>query len=474
MMELTKELYAAHQQLSNCSIKFLEFARNHPEALDRSNFSPFLATPGFDYFDLHPWPTFIDKEAENRVKEAVLKVFSLIRSLPGRLFDYDYRKISRYYEIPEHEAQWMLYGVDDNHMNGLVGRGDFIFSTAAGFKCLEFNMRSNLGGWEVVTQNSLYINTPVISGFIKENNLKLQEDKFFTILIEHVLDRAFERFSEEPGKEINMAIAFPGTIGNDKGKGQVNVDGKVTEQLSLLYKYILQQKNNAFKGNLFLCDIEGIRRVGDFAMFGDKKIHIMIEKCDGFVPVVFLEVLKKQNLFLYNGPISGIMSNKFNLSLLSEREDSDAFSQDERAVIKKYIPWTRKIMDVETTFGTEKIKLGDFIISNKERLVIKPSRGLGGEDVMVGFNTSPGEWKKYVEKALLEKTWVVQEFIQPDSYLYQTGSHGCARNHVVWGCLAIGSHYAGSFMRVLPEADSKGVINAKQGALVSNILVVEE
>jgi uncharacterized circularly permuted ATP-grasp superfamily protein len=168
------------------------------------------------------------------------------------------------------------------------------------------------------------------------------------------------------------------------------------------------------------------------------------------------------------------MSNKLNLALLSENKDSDIFTSEERKAINKYIPWTRKVVPGDTTYGTKKVKLEDFMLSRREQLVLKPSEGLGGQGVYVGRYTLPHQWKQLVEKAITEHKWVVQEYIQSQPYLYQTSENGCAEHHAVWGLFIFDSHYAGGFVRILPEKNTQGVINSSQGAEESILLEVEE
>jgi len=70
-----------------------------------------------------------------------------------------------------------------------------------------------------------------------------------------------------------------------------------------------------------------------------------------------------------------VLSSKLNISLLSEHEDSDLFTLEEREIIKTYIPWTRKTVPGLTTYKGEPVRLEDLVTSARERLVLKPSQG---------------------------------------------------------------------------------------------------
>ncbi|MCP5106465.1 MAG: hypothetical protein GY950_23980, partial [bacterium] len=316
---------------------------------------------------------------------------------------------------------------------------------------------ANMGGWELDLLESVYLDVPVIAEFLKEHNVRVRKNHFFPLLFEHVLEAFLEKHPDacETG-EVNMAIAFPGGSGFDK-------DG-IAGHLQNLYKHILGRKNNTLKGDIFVCGYKSLTTSGGFLSYQGRRIHILVEMLNGLVPIMFMEVVKKGNLMLYNGPVTRIISNKLNLALLSEHQDSDIFSLEEREVIKKYIPWTRKVVP-----GLE-----DFLLSDREHLVLKSAEGLGGKEVFPGYSTPPEEWKQRVEKALRAQNWVVQEYVPTVSYLYQDGETGCTGHHAIWGIFVFGSRCAGGFVRMMPEKNSRGVINSRQGAEESIIIEVDE
>jgi len=467
-MEIAKEIYMAHQRLSRCSATFLDFVKDNPGSLDRSHFNVLLSDKRFNYFQSQPWPTFVNDKFKKKLEDAAIKVYDLITSIPGRLFSYNLRKISDYYEIPAEMTELLIYGVDDDYLKSILGRGDFIFSTDGGLKCVEFNMQANMGGWELDLLEPLYVNTPIISKFLKEYHVQYQHNHFFPGLLEHVLQPYLDKKLKSKEPVINIAIVFLEYVGI--------LESGTTIHLQNLYRDILQQERGhlKLKGNLFTCGFDVLNVVDDHLFCGDQKIDILIEMSNGKVPFLFLTAVEKGNLMLYNGPVTQLMSNKLNIALLSEHENSDLFTTKEREVIKTYIPWTRKVIPGDNTYGTEKIKLEDFLVSHREKLVLKSAEGLGGDDVYIGRFTSPGPWKLKIEQALKEKKWVIQEHIQGHPFLYQIGENGYAVHQTVWGLFVFGSRYAGGFVRLLPEKHDKGVINSKQGAEKSIILEIRE
>ncbi len=463
-MKISETVYEAHRKLSECSANFIDFVKNNPGSLDRSNFNALLSDARFDYFKSNPWPTFINNETKKEMETAAVTVYKLITSIPDRLFSYDFHKISDYYEIPVDMVQMLMYAVDNDYMKSLLGRGDFIISDPGELKCIEFNMMANFGGWELDILEPMYINEPIISKFLEEYNVQLQANHLFRVLLEHAVQTFTEKTPAE--HEMNIAIAFPEFTGV--------VETPNGEYLKNLYKTVLRQENIHLKGELAICGFDALKVEADGLFCGDRKIHVLIEMNNGKIPIMFMTAVEGGNLTIYNGPISQVMSNKLNMALLSEHENSDLFTAEEREAIKSYIPWTRKVVPGNTTFGKEKIKLEEFMLSNREALVLKSAEGLGGYEVHPGRNTSPGEWTAHVKKALEEKKWIVQEHIPSTSYLYQIGENGCAAHHAVWGFFVFGSRYGGGFVRILPEDNTSGVINSHQGSEESIILEVRE
>jgi hypothetical protein len=192
---------------------------------------------------------------------------------------------------------------------------------------------------------------------------------------------------------------------------------------------------------------------------------------------MFLYVSLLGNVILYNGPISRLLTNKLTLALLSENEDTEVFTPGEREIIKKYIPWTRRVVPGEVNFGTGTFDMEDFLSSHREKLVIKPDCELGGIDIHVGKFTPADQWDEATGNALRDKdrNWLIQEYVEPLTHLYQYGDDGYAEHQLIWGLIVFGSTYAGTYLRLMPRNEkSKGVINCHQGAKKTCLLEVDK
>ncbi|MCP5053670.1 MAG: hypothetical protein GY940_41275, partial [bacterium] len=388
-------------------------------------------------------------------------------------------------------AKYFLRGVTDEHLKNLIARGDFIF-TGSGLKCLEYNINTNLGGMLLPYWESLYQATPVITDFLNQHKVKILNRNLYHCLFEHLVNQARAFYPE--ADEINIVFVLP-SFSDDTTK--------LSQQkyLNLLYREVMDSGFNRLPGQVFIEKFSQLTVKGDEVFCNNKKVHYLVEWSQGFLPKEILEIFEEGKLLVCNGAIAWLLSTKLNLALLSEMEDSELFSAGERETIKKYIPWTRKIVPGETTYEGQTVQLKEFMLSNRERLVLKPVLGAGGKDIYIGPYTSPEEWKQLVEtamtwndwqdvrfgdypvemqwyriaeKAFKVKNWLVQEYIEPPTYLYQLGENGYAEHQSVWGFFIFGGTYSGGWVRAMPVKDQKGIINCHMGATVSVAFEVDE
>ena len=58
------------------------------------------------------------------------------------------------------------------------------------------------------------------------------------------------------------------------------------------------------------------------------------------------------------------------------------------------------------------VDLSAYVRTNRERLVLKPNRAYGGQDVVIGVDAVQLAWDHAVSQALAHpNTWVVQDFV---------------------------------------------------------------
>jgi hypothetical protein len=103
-----------------------------------------------------------------------------------------------------------------------------------------------------------------------------------------------------------------------------------------------------------------------------------------------------------------LLHKKMSLALLSDDAYARLYTPAHRRAIAKHVPWTRKVREGHTTYGGKSIDLTDFVVRNRERLVLKPNDEYGGKGVVLGWTVDGHEWEQALLGALTT-SFVVQE-----------------------------------------------------------------
>jgi hypothetical protein len=88
------------------------------------------------------------------------------------------------------------------------------------------------------------------------------------------------------------------------------------------------------------------------------------------------------------------------MALMHEDAFNYLFKADELEVIKECIPWTAVIEDKRIQRNGVTVKLKDYLVENKDNLVIKPDLGFGGNLIYIGNNMENDEWLQVVNHAI--------------------------------------------------------------------------
>jgi hypothetical protein len=99
---------------------------------------------------------------------------------------------------------------------------------------------------------------------------------------------------------------------------------------------------------------------------------------------------------------------KMLFAVLTDERYQRYFTESELEAIRRHIPWTRKLEDVETSYYGQKIDLLEFVRKRREHLVLKPNDEYGGHGIYIGWELDEGTWGQAIESAL-GSDYLVQE-----------------------------------------------------------------
>lgn len=116
---------------------------------------------------------------------------------------------------------------------------------------------------------------------------------------------------------------------------------------------------------------------------------------------------------LSNALTCKIPHKKAFFAVLSDERNAALFSDAEKELIRRHIPWTRLLADSKTSHEGETIELLEFVRRLRNDFVLKPNDEYGGTGVTLGWETDEREWDAALEKALHapQGSWVVQKRI---------------------------------------------------------------
>lgn len=103
-----------------------------------------------------------------------------------------------------------------------------------------------------------------------------------------------------------------------------------------------------------------------------------------------------------------LSEDKAFFALVTDEAFAGLLLPEERAFVRRVVPWTRKLEERRTEHAGASVELVPFVLAQRERLVLKPTHAYGGRDVLLGAETPPGQWQDAVRRGLLGG-WVVQE-----------------------------------------------------------------
>jgi uncharacterized circularly permuted ATP-grasp superfamily protein len=100
-------------------------------------------------------------------------------------------------------------------------------------------------------------------------------------------------------------------------------------------------------------------------------------------------------------------------AVLTDEQNAALFSDAERDLIRRHIPWTRLLADTKTKRDGESFGLLEYVRRRRDDFVLKPNDDYGGTGVTLGWENDERQWDAALDRALADRAhaWVVQERI---------------------------------------------------------------
>jgi len=157
----------------------------------------------------------------------------------------------------------------------------------------------------------------------------------------------------------------------------------------------------------------GVLRRGDFAIdlvFRRIKVQEFLLRFDLSHPL--LRAYREHAVCVVNNFRSELAQKKAMFDLLTDESITSGFPAAERRVLKEFVPWTRLVQETKTKYHNRTVDLPDFILHNRQKLVLKPNDEGVDQHSFRGSEVDDAVWERALRTAL-RSPYVVQEVVEP-------------------------------------------------------------
>lgn len=400
-------------------------------------------------YPVSSWPVLIDKEMSGKLEKLSIRIPELISKIPELYFDNDVQKLSNYY----FDGNEMLthFALACHNKKVKVGCRLDLTYTNKGFKILEANVGSSIGGFQVQSFESVIKKLhPALSDKFKSKNVQL---KFVRFLIDQILENV-----PEAKDEINVFISLS------------HVDDPSLKKKSLDFFNELVQKElrgRGLKGEVVTGRMDNLKLLNGALCCDEKRVHsvLVLDLSETNPPPVLFRAFMMNKIYLPDHLGVAMYGDKRNLSLLRELAERGKFNSEDNDLVLDSIPWTSFVADKEVLFEQKNYDLIKLLRQNKNGFVIKASNGFQGKDVFVGKFLTDEEWEEAIELAVSTKCFIAQEFCDSLDFLAPDQTNLWAPHKLIWGSFGFGDIYGGVWVRMSAIKTDIGVINSATGAV---------
>ncbi len=173
----------------------------------------------------------------------------------------------------------------------------------------------------------------------------------------------------------------------------------------------LEYRNNVLRRGNFQIDLV-FRRV---------KVQEFLLRYDLSHPLV--RAYRERKVCVINSFRSELAQKKAIFDLLTDDTVTSGFPMAEKKAIRQYIPWTRVVRAGTVTHDGQTVDLCEFILKNREKLVLKPNDDTGEHHSVRGWDNDAAGWERALRRAL-RTPYVVQERVEAAHALFPLLRYG--------------------------------------------------
>lgn len=380
-------------------------------------------------------PLVVPDAEMRQFADDLVAVFRLLASLPARCFGDDLERFCAALGLEGELGMVMREGAVGQVP--LYARAD-AYHDGTGFRLLEFNVGSELGGIDAAQLNRAFLAADTDGDFA---GLEFMDTS--AVLADELRRRAPRRASADP------VVAL------------VEASGALADHLDVFEAIAEALGNHGLE--VRLCEIDQLRvSDGEPVHLGDTKIDVILRYFaadqivhDGAARDVVARLVaasRAGHTSLFTGLDAGLYASKATLGLLHDPACRDSMTDVEQALVDRIVPWTRNLGAIATE---ERSAVFDRCVAEQNSLVLKPGVGYGATNTTLGATVSTARWCELLSGAV-DADYVVQRIVHPrGEHVIDNEDDQDEPWRANWGVFVTEDGFAGAFVRALRARDGQ-------------------
>jgi len=404
-------------------------------------------------------PLFLGHEETEQLSNDILTMHAALISLPDKLYGGDLAAFGRAVGLSDAQVSAVLRSRGTSVTK--QSRAD-LYLDATGFKLLEFNMGSALGGIDQSDMARALLDQPVLAEFAQAHRLTYV-DTMREQVNNMLVESGFERGSRPTLATVDWPASYE-TLEPYMRHFAVRLDEMGIDAHVGHIGQLEVRDGGVWLGGV---KIDIIQRLFMLEDIGDDQDALALME-----PV--LDAAARGEVKIFTPLDSEMFASKSALAMLSDEANRKHFDAQTLASLDRILPWTRMVRSEPVTLEDgSQVELIDYVLSHQADLVLKPTQLHGGEGVLLGWraDTSAEQWEERV-RAAVDGAWVVQRRIRPEVEYFPMPDGDPVPWLVNWGVFTVVNGYGGVFARANTVESDLEVIRLKGGASVGCCLHV--
>lgn len=404
-------------------------------------------------------PLFLGAAERAQLHDDLENLRSALVSLPTRLFGGDLAAFARAVGLNEVQISAVLRSRGESVTR--QARAD-LYTDHSGFRLLEFNMGSTLGGMDNADMARAYLGHPVLTEFAAAHDLG------YTDTMGEQVHNMFVESGFAPGSFPMVALT----------------DWPSSYQTMAPYMRQFAARWRELGLDAHPCHIGELAVRDGRVWLRDRPVDIisrmfLIEdllespEAPGLMNPI-LDAAARGEVKIFTPMDSEVYASKGALAMLSDEQHRHLLDAHERASLDRILPWTRMARPGPVTLEDgRRVDLVEYALAHRDDLAIKPTLLHGGNGVLLGWHQDTTEqvWAQRLAEAL-GGPYIVQRRIRPKPELFPGPGGTPAPWIVAWGVFTVHNGYGGVFARANTVDSGVGVINLGSGSSVGCALHV--